>query len=577
MTHPTQPKNELRDAISESKAVFWHLGIFSFFVNLLMLTGPLYMLQVYDRVLASSSIETLVGLTVIVFVLYLALALLEWVRSALFNEASSAFEDVLGERATDAAIEASLKDPGMQSERPVRDLRAIRKFLGGPAPKAVFDAPWTPLFFIVLFALHWSFGLWALFGATVLFVLGLINQRSSSKLMAESEELERVSQMRAVEMVRNAEVMEAMGMRETLRSRWREVFDASDGAMTKSGQILSGFTSGTKSFRLFLQSAILGLGAYLAIKGVSTPGAMIAASIIMGRAIAPIEQLVGQWRSVVSAKDAWTSLKGFLELSPEAEDGMTLPPIKGHVSLEGIFAGPPGATKPVLRNLNFVIEPGDVLGVIGPSAAGKSTLARLMTGVWKPLAGHVRIDGADLSSWSRREIGPQIGYMPQQVDLMSGTIRDNISRFKPDADPAGIIDAAKAAGCHELILRMPEGYDSQIGMSGAYLSAGQRQRVGLARALYGNPSFVVLDEPNSNLDAPGDEALQAAILGLKARGATTILIAHRPNAIVHCNKLLVLESGEIKAFGPRDEVLAAISPKRQNGNVRTIRGGEPNG
>ena len=571
----TEQKSELGTALNASKGLFLHLGAFSLFVNLLMLTGPLYMLQVYDRVLASQSVPTLVALTGLILILYGTLGVLEWVRGGLFSEAASRFEDLLGERAADAAINASLADAGASSERPVRDLRALRKFFSSPALNAVFDAPFSPMFFVVLFLLHPFFGWWAVFGVAVLVIIGLLNQRTTSRLMQETENLERTAQMHAMEMVRNAEAMDAMGMRAQVRGRWRKVFDASDTAHARSSRTLSSFTSGTKAFRLFLQSAILGLGAWLAIMGVASHGSMIAASILMGRAIAPIEQLVGQWRSIVSARDSWESLNKFLQASPVQAESMSLPPIKGNLSVENVYAGPAGAKKPILKALNFQLQPGDVLGVLGPSAAGKSTLARLLTGVWTVMSGTIRLDGADISQMKREEFGPQIGYLPQQVDLMSGTIRDNISRFRSDATDEQVLAAAEAAGCHELILRLEDGYDTEIGMNGAYLSAGQRQRVGLARALFGGPRFVVLDEPNSNLDAPGDEALQAAIQSLKTSGVTTIIIAHRPNAIVHCNKLLVLESGEIRAFGLRDEVLSKIMPKPAN--VRTIRAGDANG
>ncbi|MBU2082752.1 MAG: type I secretion system permease/ATPase [Alphaproteobacteria bacterium] len=561
---------ELAQALSASRRIFLHLAAFSLFVNLLMLTGPLYMLQVYDRVLASQSMPTLVSLTLLILLLYGTLGILEWVRSGLFGAAASRFENALGERAANAAMASSLRDAGRQTERPIRDLRTLRRFLSSPALNAAFDAPWTPLFFIVLFLLHPAFFVWALFGCLVLVGLGLLNQKNSSRLTREAEDTERRAQLRASEMVRNAEVLDAMGMRGAVRDRWRGDFDASDAAIARSNRVLSAFSSGTKAFRLFLQSAILGLGAWLAIKGDASHGAMIAASILMGRAIAPIEQTVGQWRSIVNAREAWSSLNGFLAQSAIGADTMELPPIRGFISVEAVFAGPAGAKKPLLRGLNFTLEPGDVLGVLGPSAAGKSTFARVMTGVWPAQAGHVRIDGADISSYERNALGWQIGYLPQQTDLMAGTVRDNIARFDRQAEPGTIIAAAEAAACHDLILRLPDGYDTEIGTGGAYLSAGQRQRVGLARALFGEPNFVVLDEPNSNLDGPGDEALQKAILGLKARGATTILIAHRPNAILHCNKLMVLDGGEIRAFGPRDEVLGKITPNHSAPNVRTM-------
>lgn len=556
--------NELVEALTASKGVVFHLLAFSCFLNLLMLTGPLYMLQVYDRVLPSQSVPTLIALTVLILMLYTTLGILEWVRNGLLSSAASRFEDRLSDRVANASMDMSLTDAGQAGDKPLRDLRTIRRFLSGPVPGALLDAPWSPLFFIVLFMLHPIFGLWAMFGALVLVGIGLVNQRLTDRHLRDTETMERAAQVRAQEMVRNAEVIDAMGMRPKLRARWRDAFDTSDNRMFESSRKLSGFSSGTKAFRLFLQSAILGIGAWLVIRGshgATTPGELVAASILMGRAIAPIEQAVAQWRSIITAHEGWVSLKTVLEKTPPRAETMELPPIRGQLTVEGLYGGPPGARKPVIRNLTFRLEPGDVLGILGPSAAGKSTLARLLTGVWPLISGTIRLDGAELSQYSREQLGRQIGYLPQQSDLMSGTIRDNISRYDPSAAPADIIAAAEAAACHELILHLPEGYDTEVGMAGAYLSAGQRQRVGLARALYGNPAFVVLDEPNSNLDAKGDSALQEAILKLRERGATTVLVAHRPNAIIHCNKLMVIDGGEMKAFGPREEVLAKVLPK----------------
>jgi len=429
------------------------------------------------------------------------------------------------------------------------------------------------LIVIVLFMLHPLFGLWAVLGAIILVATSALNERASARLTKESEELERASALRAAEMTRNAEVLKALGMGEAVRRRWKSVFDGGDTAFARSGRILSGFSSGTKAFRLFLQSAILGIGAWLVIQGEASPGAMIASSILMGRAIGPLEQIVGQWRSIVSARESWTALKAALTRVPPPAESMPLPPIQGAVSVENAYAGPPGAQAPVLKGLTFQLVPGDVLGVLGPSAAGKSSLARILTGAWPVSSGHIRLDGADISSLPSDTLGPQIGYLPQQADLLSGSVRDNIARFREDASPEAIISAAQAAGCHDMILRLANGYDTEIGLGGAYLSAGQRQRIGLARALFGNPNLIILDEPNSNLDGPGELALQTAIAAAKARSATVLIIAHRPNAIMHCTKLMVIDDGRIREFGPAEEVLAKVLPK-QAPNVRTIRPGE---
>lgn len=563
-------------ALAKSRRTFIGLAIFSFFTSLLMLTGPLYMLQVYDRVLMSHSIPTLLALTLLVAALYLTLGLIEWCRQSLFSIAGSAIEERLAQPTMDAAFKQNLADPGKTSDQALRDLRTVRRFISSPALPALFDAPFAPLFFAVLFMLHWAYGVWALIGAFILICIALVNQLVNRKVLEEADQSERMAQAQANELLRQAEIVSALGMAGRLQARWKGLFDSSDGAITKSGSALGGFTSTTKAIRLLMQSGILGLGAYLSIIGTSTPGAMIAASILMGRAIAPIEQTVGQWRTVAGARSAWHALLDALSGAKQGDMPMTLPPISGRLSMEGVIAAPAGSRQPILKRLSLDIAAGEALGIIGPSASGKSTLARVLIGLWPAMAGTVRIDGADISSFPDGQLGPQIGYLPQRVDLFSGTVRENIARFDGNAPPEAIIEAARAAGCHELILRLPGGYDTEIGLAGAYLSDGQRQRIGLARALFGNPALVVLDEPNSNLDSEGDAALQSAIKGLKERGATVIIIAHRPNAITHCDRLLVMKDGEIGLLGPRDEVLSKLAggSSDQQSRVAAIRGGE---
>jgi len=562
----------LRDAVRDSRGIFIAAGVFGLAINILMLTGPLYMLQVYDRVLASQSVPTLVALTVLVAGLYTTLGFLDWIRQSIFTDAGSRFEDKLSDRAFNSVIADNMRDPGRINDRTLANLRLIRKFYSGPSLGAIFDIPFSPMFYAVLFMLHWAYGVWALFGSVVLVVLAVINKQVSSKAVERAEELERGAQQTTIEVMRNVEVMEAMGMRERMAQRWRGLTDESDEAIRKSSHSMGAFAASTKVFRLFLQSAILGLGAYLSIIGVSTPGAMIAASIIMGRAITPIQSVVTQWRTIVMAAGAWQSLKKQMETAQDEPDSMDLPAITGHLKLENVYSGPPSMRENTLRGISLELEPGDMLGVLGPSASGKSSLGRVMLGLWPVRHGVVRIDGADVQTYSRSKLGPQVGYMPQQVDLFAGSVMENISRFAPEASPQDIVAAAQAAGCHHLILALPDGYNTPVGSGGSYLSAGQRQRIGLARALYKDPNFVVLDEPNSNLDNSGDQALANALHALKQRGATTVIIAHRPNAIVHCTKLAVIESGELKAFGPRDEILPKVLPK---GAVPGVRPAQP--
>ncbi len=568
--------NSVVSAIRKSRHIFYGVIGFSLFTSILMLTGPLYMLQVYDRVLASGSVPTLIALTLLILVLYMGFGVLEWVRNSILSRVGSRFEDILSDETFAATLGQTLSDPGRTHDKPLRDLRLLRRFISSPAVTAAFDAPYSLIFFLILFLIHPLYGLLAVFGGVVLVGIAFVNQKLTNQAMREAEGLENAAQMQVREVTQNAEIIEALGMSERVQTRWRDKFDRSDAALVSSASLLGRFVSGTKAFRMFLQSSVLGLGAYLSIIGVSTPGAMIAASIITGRAIGPLEQLVGQWRMVTSAKVAWEALSALLDGETEKQDMMELPEVEGKISVEGVSAGPPGASKAFLTGLNFVIEKGDTVGLIGPSAAGKSMLARLLVGIWPAQVGTVRIDGADMKSWPRKALGPQIGYLPQQVDLFSGPIKENICRFEKDADAKDVIAAAKAAGCHDMILRLPDGYDTEIGERGAYLSAGQRQRVGLARALYGAPAIIVMDEPNANLDNDGETALQAAIKSLKEQGTTVVLIAHRPSTIVQCNKLLMLEGGKVRAFGPREEVLAKVAPKN-TGGVSLLRKGEKRG
>lgn len=555
------PENILSQLIAYRSE--WAVVIcFSLFVSLLMLTGPIYMLQIYDRVIASGSMPTLIALTVLMVFLYITLGIIDWVRSGILSALASRFEDKLADDAMIVSHASKLADSGRAADKPLRDLRTLRKFVSGSIMTAILDAPFALLYFVVLFIIHWAYGALAIFGAVIMLILALINQRVSHARALEAEKLEQISQLQVREFTENAEIVEALGMHPDLMARWRVNYDQSDNAMVRSGHFLEGFSASTKAFRMLLQSAVLGLGGYLFILGVSTPGAMIAASIITGRAIAPLTQIVSQWRSIMLTFEAWTSLNTHMAKAQTQSERTTLPAIQGHLAVENVSAGPPGAQKPVLAGLNFAIVPGDVLGIIGQSASGKSTLARLIVGTWPAQVGTIRIDGAEMSTLSRQQLGPQIGYLPQRVDLFSGTVRDNIARFDAAVTDEDVITAAQQAGCHDMILHLPDGYDTAIGANGAYLSAGQRQRLGLARALLRSPALIVLDEPNSNLDAVGEDALQLAIAGLKARGATTLIIAHRPTAIAHCNKLMMLENGRMRAFGPREEVLSQVIAKQ---------------
>ena len=549
----------LQAAHAAARRLLIHAGAMSFFVNILMLTGPLYMLQVYDRVLSSRSYETLTVITVLTLALFGAMALLDFARGALLARAGEAFENKVKSATFDMTARGAAAGGGAV-DQPLKDLRQIRQFMGSPALTAVFDAPWTPLFLAVVFLMHWLLGVVAMCGLVVLLALAYINERSSRLYNQRAQGIAGDADQLAAAVLRNAAAARSMGMNETLRQRWLQTgARASDHAVIATDRI-GGLTAISKATRLFLQSAILGTGAYLAINGAVTPGVMIAASIITGRALAPMEIVTGQWRNFALTISAYRRFKDFIARAPGEIDRTSLPAPRGSLAVNKIYCKPGGAKEPVLKGVSFMLEPGEALGVIGPSAAGKSTLARALVGVEPVVSGDIRLDGAELAQWSPDDLGPHLGFLPQEVELFAGTAAENIARFVEAPDSGDIIAAAKAAGAHEMILSFADGYDTEIGDRGRHLSAGQRQRLALARALYGDPALVVLDEPNANLDSEGDAALAQAIQGLKARQATTVIVAHRPSAVACADKLLLLMDGAVRAFGPRDEILQKLAP-----------------
>lgn len=533
--------------------------VFSCLVNLLMLAGPLYMLQIYNRVLASGSVNTLVALTVLVAALYAMLAFLEGVRSQLATRLGWRFQRAYADDIHRAAHASMLNGPAGPAKSAFNDLATLRNVVGGPVMLAVMDAPWTPLFIALIFMLHSALGWLSVAGVVVLTLLAVINEIVSRRRLAEASRVSFDVVREGEETLRHAETFEALGMSGRARARWLEASDESAMQSARAQDRVSTFTGLTKGVRLLFQSLVLGLGAYLVILGQLNAGVMIAASIIAGRSLAPIEMLVGQWRALVQARDARSRLNALLERDGQRMARMSLPALEGRVSVRTAAIAPPGERAPVVKGVSFDLAPGEALGIIGPSASGKSTLARALVGVWKPLAGEIRLDGAVASERDPDELGRQIGFMPQDTVFFDGTIAENIARLDPNARSEAVIDAAKAAGCHEMILGLTEGYDTVVGSRGRLLSAGQKQSIALARALYGEPNLVVLDEPNANLDAKGDAALAGAIRALKERGATVIVIAHRPSAIAHVDKLLMLNKGLMADFGPRDEVLARVT------------------
>lgn len=548
------------DAVSALRRLGVDAAIFGIFVNLLMLTGPLYMMQVYDRVLASRSVETLLVVSALTIILFAAMAALDFARGAMLARSADGFEAQLKETVFNAALDATRVTAS--SDQPLKDLRQLRQFVASPALTAVFDAPWTPFFLAVIFSMHWGLGLVALAGLIVLLALSVLNERASRQANEAALKLASEADRLAGAALRSTASLDAMGMRAPLRRRWLAMSGEAGAEATRASDVIGGYSAASKAFRLFMQSAILGVGAYLAIGNAISPGAMIAASIIAGRALAPIETVTAHWRSFAQATGAWRRLNSFLAKVAPAEEKTPLPPPAGAIRVDRLYCQPAGALKPVVKGVAFSLAPGEALGIIGPSAAGKSTIARALVGVERCVSGEIRLDGADLAQWDPDALGRHIGYLAQEVELFAGTAAHNIARLDETAPPEKIIEAAKAAGAHEMILSFPGGYDAEIGERGKHLSSGQRQRLGLARALYGAPALVVLDEPNANLDHDGDLALNAALQGLKVRGATVVVIAHRPSAIAFVDKLLVIADGEVRTFGPRDEVLAQITPKQ---------------
>jgi ATP-binding cassette subfamily C protein EexD len=546
-------------ALASVRHAFLTAGIFSLFINVLMLAGPLYMLQVYDRVLTSQSIPTLVALTVLLIVLYIALGLLEGVRSQVLNRVAGRLDRMLGPATLVTIARCRLETGREIADEPLRDLAVVRQFVSGSGPPAFFDVPWTPIFLAITFLIHWTLGAFALAAAFAMVVLALLNELRTKSLLRKGKTATDFATRMAVESGRNTEAMVAMAMTEPIVNRWRYAHEIADDMMRRAGDRMVAFSTATRTLRLFVQSGLLAIGAVLVIKQVISPGMMIAVSIIGGRAVAPVGQAVAQWRGLLAAREAFGRLKELLRSHPSEGMKMSLPSPQGRIELRGVCAAPPGADKPVLKDISFKLNAGEILGVIGPSAAGKSTLAHVLLGLWQPQSGSVRLDGSDLSVWNRNEIGRKIGYLPQSVELFDGTIAQNISRFYPGATPEAICRAASLAAVHDYILALPEGYNMRIGAGGGRLSAGQRQRIGLARAIYGDPVLVVLDEPNANLDAPGETALLYTLQSLKASGTTVILITHRPAGLDLVDRFLVLDRGEIRAFGSKASVVQIMS------------------
>jgi ATP-binding cassette subfamily C protein len=571
---PTPPGvEELRAARRQSRSLYWTVGIFSFFANMLMLTGPIYMLQVYDRVLGSRSEATLVALSLLVLFLYGIMGILDYTRGRIMARVGARFQSALDQRVFDAMLRRSAVKQDPNAQTGLADLESVQRLMSSPVLMSVFDIPWTPIFLAGIMLFHPWLGFLAMGGGTILILITVLNQFFSKKPVLAANMASHKAGLISEEIRSEAEMIQSMGMRGAAFNRWKVARDSSLTESVSANDVTGSFTSMTKSLRLFLQSAMLGLGAYLVLQGELTPGAMIAGSILLGRALAPIELAIGQWPLVQRANKGWKSLSELLESTPPEHQRTELPKPKARLDVQSVTLVPPGESRATLKTVSFKVEPGQALGVIGPSGAGKSTLARALTGVWRPAGGTIRLDGAGLDQYAPDVLGQHIGYLPQRVQLFDGTIAENIARLSQSPDPQKVVTAAKKAAAHDMIVHLPDGYDTRITAGGGRLSGGQMQRIGLARALYDDPVIVILDEPNSNLDNEGSVALNNAIKAMKAEGKSVLIMAHRPAAIQECDTLLVLDQGTRAAFGPKDKVLREMVSNHQELSKTAAMGG----
>lgn len=535
------------------------VGVMSFVINILYLTGSFFMLEVYDRVLPSRSIPTLIGLIILACGLYIIQGLLDLIRSRILVRIGSTLDEMFSSRVYDIVVRLPLI-AGNRSEglQPLRDLDNVRSFLSGMGPGALFDLPWLPLYLLICFAFHPLIGLTALIGAMLLVALTVMTEYLTNEPAKHATGLAMRRQDLAIASRRNAEVLVAMGMANRVGKTWAQSNYDFLASNQRTSDVAGGLGAIAKVLRMMLQSAVLAVGAYLVINQQATAGIIIAGSILSARALAPVDLAIAHWKGFVAARQSWHRLNRLFAQMPTQEAQTQLEPPTKRLSVESLTIGPPGDQKVVVQDVTFALEAGQGVGIIGPSGSGKSSLVRALVGVWQPLRGHVRLDGAALDQWPADVLGRHIGYLPQDVELFSGTIAQNISRFEDNANSDAIIAAAREAGVHDLVVKMKDGYDTQIGDQGSVLSAGQAQRIALARALYGNPFLIVLDEPNSNLDSEGDEALNRAVRGVRERGGIAVVVAHRPIGIESVDQVLVMKEGRIQAFGPKDAVLGQV-------------------
>jgi PrtD family type I secretion system ABC transporter len=567
---------EVRLALATCRGAFVGVGLFSGVINVLALTGSLYMLQVYDRVIPSHSLPTLIGLTVLMLILYSANGALDLIRGRIMNRVGSQIDRSLRQRVFASVLAYPLRlRQGGDNLQSVRDLDQIRQFLAGLGPIALFDMPWLPVYLTLVFALHPLLGLVATLGAVALSLLALLTEIKSRQPARVAAVSQSQRHLFGEASRRNAEVIAALGMSSRMIAHWDKISEAHLADQQRASDVTATYGTLSKVIRMVLQSIILGLGAYLVIQGEASAGVIIASSITVARALAPIEIAIAHWKGFLAARQSYARLNQVLAALPPEPARAALPKPSQRLTVTSLSVAAPGQNKPLISDVTFTLERGAGLGVIGPSASGKSSLARALVGAWLPMRGDIRLDGAALEQWPRDLLGTSIGYLPQDIELFDGTIAENIARFEPDAKMETILEAARVAGIHDLILHLPDGYNTRIGEAGAGISAGQRQRLGLARALYGEPFLVVLDEPNSNLDRNGDASLTEAIGSVRARGGIVIVIAHRPSAIASVDQLLVMNQGRIHSFGSKATIMGSMAPEpeRSSATAETLRPG----
>lgn len=571
---PNIPENEISKALTEFRGAFRDVGLFTAAINILLLAPSLYMMQVYDRVLGSRNSTTLIMLSLMIVGFFVLINTLDYLRGVVVTQIGVKLDSFLNERIFTASFEQNLKLKGVNAGQALNDLTTIRQFVTGNAIFVLFDAPWFPVYLLIIFVFNFWLGVFALVSTVTLISLAWINERLTKQALAEANNLSIESTNTANNHLRNAEVIHALGMLPNLRSRWYKLHQKFLKAQLVASQRGAVIGSVTKCVRASVQSLILGLAAYLVIIGDVSSGMMIGATLLLGRAIGPVEQVISVWRQWRGVLSSYARLTQLLADNPQRPDGMALPAPIGELRVSTLIAAPPGRDTPILRGLSFDAHPGEVIGIMGPSGAGKSTLARLLVGVWPAASGSVRLDAADVYQWNKTELGPHIGYLPQDIELFAGSISENIARFT-EVDPEKVVEAAKVTGFHEMILQFPRGYDTVIGDAGAGLSGGQKQRIGLARALYGDPSFIVLDEPNSNLDEAGVASLMKAVSVLSQQKKTVILITHNPLVLRVTSKLMILRNGLIDKFGPTGDVVKELTEasRAANPQVPTVSGG----